>query len=84
MKNAEQAAAVSTASECLKSYVLRRQANGSYAVNFRPDVWVVMQEARYLDQLGVREAPAAVVNVALHKVRIMNSFLRYLGNRHKP
>ncbi|CDJ60958.1 hypothetical protein EMWEY_00008520 [Eimeria maxima] len=71
-----QAAAVSTASECLKSYVLRRQANGSYAVNFRPDVWVVMQEARYLDQLGVREAPAAVVNVALHKVRIMNSFLR--------
>ncbi|CDI85908.1 hypothetical protein EPH_0064790 [Eimeria praecox] len=64
-----QAAAVSTATECLKSYVLRRQPNGAYAVNFRPDVWVVMQEARYLDQLGVREAPAAVVNVALHKER---------------
>ncbi|CDI78970.1 hypothetical protein EAH_00009160 [Eimeria acervulina] len=66
-----QVAAVSTATECLKSYVLRRQPNGAYAVNFRPDVWVVMQEARYLDQLGMREAPAAVVNVALHKVSIM-------------
>lgn len=67
-----QVEAASTATECLKSYVLRRQSNGTYAVNFRPEVWVVMQEARHLDQLGVREAPAAVVNVALHKVRVLS------------
>ena len=79
LRIAEQVAAVSTATECLKSYVLRRQPNGAYAVNFRPDVWVVMQEARYLDQLGMREAPAAVLNVALHKVSIMGSCLRHYG-----
>ncbi|OEH75761.1 axonemal 1-beta dynein heavy chain dynein heavy related protein [Cyclospora cayetanensis] len=62
-----QANAAVAATECLKSYVLRREANGTYAVNFSPNVWVVMQEARHLDQLGISDAPAAVVNAALHK-----------------
>ncbi|KAL8455336.1 hypothetical protein Emag_000818 [Eimeria magna] len=57
------------ASESLKAYILRQEANGTYAVNFRPELWVVMQEARHLNQLGVHEAPVAVLNVALHKVR---------------
>lgn len=69
LKNIGQVDAVNTATECLKSYVLQRQPNGKYAVNFRPEVWVVMQEVRHLNQLGVQEAPAAVLNVALHKVR---------------
>lgn len=80
--SAAQIDAVGAATECLKSYVLTRQPNGAFAVNFRSAMWIVMQEARHLDQLGVRDAPPAVINVALHKVRGPEVFLTYCSFVH--
>ncbi|KAL8431249.1 hypothetical protein ACSSS7_005397 [Eimeria intestinalis] len=67
--------AAAAASESLKAYILLQEANGTYAVNFSPELWVVMQEARHLNQLGVYEAPVAVLNVALHKERFYQHYV---------
>ncbi|KAL8448543.1 hypothetical protein Emed_003723 [Eimeria media] len=75
VKQWQQVEAAAAASESLKAYILRQEANGTYAVNFRPELWVVMQEARHLNLLGVHEAPVAVLNVALHKERFYQHYV---------
>ncbi|KAL8274185.1 hypothetical protein Esti_001870 [Eimeria stiedai] len=75
VKQWQQVDAAAAASESLKAYILRQEANGTYAVNFRPELWVFMQEARHLNQLGVHEAPVAVLNVALHKERFYQHYV---------
>ncbi|KAL8426027.1 hypothetical protein Efla_001945 [Eimeria flavescens] len=67
--------AAAAATESLNSYVLRQATDGTYVVNFRPELWVVMQEARHLSQLGINEAPVAVINVALHKERFYQLYV---------
>lgn len=37
-------------------------------MNFLPELWNIMQEARHLDILGFHDLPPTVLNVALHKV----------------
>eukprot|EP00921_Rhytidocystis_pertsovi_P026129 GHVQ01042147.1.p2 GENE.GHVQ01042147.1~~GHVQ01042147.1.p2 ORF type:complete len:171 (+),score=11.43 GHVQ01042147.1:598-1110(+) len=40
-----------------------------YRVNFCPEMWLIIREARYLDQMGGFELPQTIMNVALQKVR---------------
>ncbi|PHJ24428.1 dynein heavy chain family protein, partial [Cystoisospora suis] len=51
-----------TVTNCLKINILRKTAEGKYEVNFAPEMWVVMQEARHLDQMGGHEIPHTILN----------------------
>lgn len=62
-----------TVTNCLKINILRKTAEGKYEVNFAPEMWVVMQEARHLDQMGGHEIPHTILNVALQKASLKNA-----------
>ncbi|PFH33986.1 dynein heavy chain family protein [Besnoitia besnoiti] len=58
---------------CLKMNILRKNAEGKYEVNFAPEMWAVMQEARFLDQIGGNDIPHTILNVALQKEKYMET-----------
>nr|CEL69705.1 TPA: Dynein heavy chain 10, axonemal [Neospora caninum Liverpool] len=58
---------------CLKMNILRKNADGKYEVNFAPELWVVMQEARFLNQMGGNDIPHTILNVALQKEKYIEN-----------
>ncbi|KFG44621.1 dynein heavy chain family protein, partial [Toxoplasma gondii GAB2-2007-GAL-DOM2] len=62
-----------TVANCLKMNILRRSASGKYEVNFAPEMWVVMQEARFLNQMGGNDIPHTILNVALQKEKYIEN-----------